>query len=230
MNNSVSFPPCPWARGVSPEPCSLLDEQKALLSHTSPPTRREHMIRAENRRPLLLVEQVPPWAQDKYILSGYRSPTGSVADCFNSWTYLHNETGNIYTHMVPALCLVGGEILLYSCFKNSYPNATDADLFIFAMLLLAALTCMTFSTTYHTLMCHSYGLSDFWLHMDYIGIVGLIVGNIMCGTYMAFYCLPSVIWLHWGVVMLFPLFRTSLPTYFLGFVRLQYKPKVFDTC
>lgn len=147
---------------------------------------------------LLSFDEIPPWIQDnEYILHGYRPPSNSIAKSVASWTYVHNETGNIFTHMIPAICFLAAEILLYRYFRVFYPEASETDRLVFAFLFFAAILCMGLSTAYHTLMNHSARVSELWLRIDYVGIVGLILGNILSGTYMVFYCerkLQAVYW------------------------------------
>ena len=156
---------------------------------------------------LLSYDDIPEWSQDnEFILYGYRPASNSVVDCFLSWTYVHNETANIYTHFLPALCFALMEIFGYKYFTAHYPDATTTDRLVFTFFLLAAVACLGLSTTYHTLMNHSAEVSHFWLRMDYVGIVGLILGDIVSGTYVVFYCQSSIRTVYWGMVVLFSSF------------------------
>lgn len=45
------------------------------------------------------VENMPQWCvHDSFVTEGYRRLTRSWRGCFLSLAYLHNESGNIYTH------------------------------------------------------------------------------------------------------------------------------------
>lgn len=170
-------------------------------------------VRGVDRFFLFAYDQLPEWSQDnEYILNGYRPPSNSVVECLHSWTYLHNETANIYTHFLPALFFAVVEIFGYLHFKALYPEATTTDLLVFAFFLLATVTCLGLSTTYHTLMNHSAEVSHFWLRMDYVGIVGLILGDIVSGTYVVFYCQSSIRAFYWGMVV-YSYFPFILPRY-----------------
>ena len=47
--------------------------------------------------------ELPSWQQDnQYILSGYRPQSNSFKRSFKSLAYLHNETVNVYSHLIPA--------------------------------------------------------------------------------------------------------------------------------
>ena len=48
--------------------------------------------------PLLHVDEVPPWQRRDFIVTGYR-PMLSIFNAFLSIFFLHNESGNIWTHL-----------------------------------------------------------------------------------------------------------------------------------
>uniref|UniRef100_H3AV51 Progestin and adipoQ receptor family member 4 n=1 Tax=Latimeria chalumnae TaxID=7897 RepID=H3AV51_LATCH len=48
----------------------------------------------------------PPYLQfNKFVLTGYR-PACTVQECLRSLFYLHNELGNIYTHVLYIMCFI----------------------------------------------------------------------------------------------------------------------------
>jgi len=50
---------------------------------------------------LLPYDEIPKWLQDNsYIHHGYRPESKSTRACFASWLYLHNETVNIFSHLI----------------------------------------------------------------------------------------------------------------------------------
>ena len=154
-----------------------------------------------NPKKLLEYDEIPLWHQDnKYILSGYRPETNSTKMCFASWFYIHNETANIYSHLVPAIAALIAETMLFRFFQVRYPASTMADRVVFAIFLLAAAVCLGMSSSYHTLMNHSASTSNLWLRFDYVGIVILIIGNFIPGTYMVFYCEPTLQKVYWSMV------------------------------
>src|ERR1700742_3578432 len=63
-------------------------------------------------RRLLHWDELPLWQRDNHhIHTGYRPASNSFAVSFHSLTYVHNETVNIYTHLLPALCCVPVAVL-----------------------------------------------------------------------------------------------------------------------
>lgn len=51
-------------------------------------------------------DEVSEWQRDnKYILSGYRPEKADYREILTSLTFLHNETCNVYTHLIGVLLL-----------------------------------------------------------------------------------------------------------------------------
>ncbi|EXK23757.1 hypothetical protein FOMG_19483, partial [Fusarium oxysporum f. sp. melonis 26406] len=48
---------------------------------------------------------IPEWRRDKYILGGYRPLEADYLQVIKSLSYLHNETCNVYTHLIGSLLL-----------------------------------------------------------------------------------------------------------------------------
>lgn len=169
-----------------------------LMAEVEEPTTPSTSKRERNRPDLLSYDEIPEWYQDNdFIRHGYRPESNSARVCLASWLYLHNETVNIYSHLLPAVLFLAAEGVLYRHFQASYPNATIGDRLIFAFFLLTAATCLGMSTTYHTLMNHSIHVSHLWLRLDFVGIIVLTVGDFVSGIYMVFYCEPILQRIYW---------------------------------
>ena len=151
-------------------------------------------------RRLLSNSQVPLWYTDSFILTGYRPVTHSVKFCFNSLTYLHNETVNIYSHLIPAFCAVILASLMSSYFRATFPKATRSDRLAFEVYLATSTVCFAVSSLYHTLLCHSRYYRDLWVRLDYVAIVFQILGSFVSGIYIGFYCEPQLQKLYWSIV------------------------------
>ncbi|KAL2214012.1 adiponectin receptor protein [Sarocladium strictum] len=162
------------------------------------------IIRVRSHRPniansnagvlLLTIDKIPSWYGDNpYIHNYYRPVFASVTPCFQSWLYLHNQSANIYTHLIPgilALFLNGG---LFWLFKEYYPDATFWDRAVFHVYLTSCSLCFGTSAAYHTLLCHSHEFADLWVRLDYVSISVLILGSFVPGLYMGFYCEPLLL-------------------------------------
>ena len=124
------------------------------LAHSSPVSR------------LLGVEQVPGPQQSPAITSGYRRRLG-YGDCFRSVFSLHNETVNIWTHLLGFLCFL---VLMVKDLAWAQEHIRDiADYGATALQLLTYQVCMLASSLFHTLSCHESGPR--WLSLDQASIL-----------------------------------------------------------
>ncbi|CAH0024523.1 unnamed protein product [Clonostachys rhizophaga] len=111
------------------------------------------------RPTLLSFKEMPEWFQqdnNQWILHGYRPISGSVRASFRSWWYLHNETVNIYSHLIPAVLFLLGEWYIMQHLSRKYARVTSTDLVAFSFFILPATICYAFSALYHTSMNYSY--------------------------------------------------------------------------
>lgn len=94
-------------------------------------------VKAAKPPPLVLSYlDIPEWYQDnEHILYGYRPLTDSWTRCFASWFHVHNETFNIFSHLVPAVCSIFCGVFLYLFFPVRWPNATTGDQVVFGFFL-----------------------------------------------------------------------------------------------
>ncbi|POR38243.1 Adiponectin receptor protein [Tolypocladium paradoxum] len=167
------------------------DGAAAASSRPKPPERPKSRIGSGI---LLPIDKVPEWyGENPYIRSGYRPVFSAVAPCFRSWTYVHNQSANIFTHLVPGVLALVANAALVRCFSAWYPAATLADRLVFHVYLTACALCFGVSATYHTLLCHSRECADLWVRIDYVSISVLILGSFVPGLYMGFYCEPLLL-------------------------------------
>jgi adiponectin receptor len=113
---------------------------------------------------------------------------GSAAECWYSLFYFHNETCNIWTHLLGFIGLFSvGTYELF--FSDRMANVPLKDQFVFVVFILAACKCLMCSTVWHTLS----GISNLKVYrqvacLDYVGISVLICASIMLCEYYGFYC------------------------------------------
>ncbi|WRT63932.1 uncharacterized protein IL334_000859 [Kwoniella shivajii] len=146
-----------------------------------------------------------PWQMDNpHIHTGYRRPTGSIRACISSiFGYIHNESGNILTHLTGA---IGFMIILINHLSTStLGRSSSIDMLEFvpmAVYLCSAISCLGMSTAFHTLNSHSKKISDRAHRCDYAGILLLAVGTILPVIYYAFH--GDVYWqlIHSAVIIL----------------------------
>ncbi|KAL7961349.1 mPR-like GPCR protein [Trichoderma compactum] len=150
-------------------------------------SRNENVRTSKTTRRLLTAGEVPSWYAHKLF-------------CFESLWYLHNETLNIYTHLVPAGIAVVGNYGLHLYFGSHYPNASWKDQLVFHIYLSTSIICYGISSLYHMLLCHSEMWSGLWARLDYSAIVFQILGSFISGIYIGFYCEPNLQRLYWTMV------------------------------
>ncbi|XP_024085807.1 progestin and adipoQ receptor-like protein 1 isoform X2 [Cimex lectularius] len=131
-------------------------------------------------------EELPEWLRsNEYVRHGYRHQIKSVVACFKTIFSRHNETGNIWTHLIGTLMfsvyLVG--------FAYQYLGIIPfLDYLAIMFFFVGAILCFFLSTLYHTLMCHSEALVNAFARLDYIGINILITCSHIPWIYYSFYC------------------------------------------
>ncbi|KAJ9632353.1 hypothetical protein H2203_000758 [Taxawa tesnikishii (nom. ined.)] len=91
----------------------------------------------------VLWSELPSWQQDNhYITSGYRPESNSYRLSASSLSYLHNETVNIYTHLIGAVIALIGSGVLYHSLRARYEHATREDVYVFSCFFLGAVACL----------------------------------------------------------------------------------------
>ncbi|THU77468.1 HlyIII-domain-containing protein [Dendrothele bispora CBS 962.96] len=142
---------------------------------------------------LLSYHELPLWRQDNpSILTGYRTETYSWIRCAKGLIIWHNESVNIWTHLLGAIATVIVVIVSYSQAGFLGKNSSSLDSAELALFLIGALVCFTCSTVFHSCACHSENVSSFMNRVDYLGILVLGTLNYMPTFYYAFYCDPTV--------------------------------------
>ncbi|XP_028825816.1 progestin and adipoQ receptor family member 4 [Denticeps clupeoides] len=118
-----------------------------------------------NRPRLLDFKNSPPHLQfNRYVLSGYR-PVSTFQECLRSLFYVHNESGNIYTHGIPFVCF----LLLMPL---SIPWSQKDAGWICVVHYMACLSPTVGSVLYHLFMNHKGGpaIYDILLSLDMFGV------------------------------------------------------------
>ncbi|KAH8695326.1 putative hemolysin-III channel protein Izh2 [Talaromyces proteolyticus] len=156
---------------------------------------------AEAIRRLLHWDELPAWLRDNHhIHTGYRPASSSFLGSFQSLTYIHNETVNIYSHLLPALVTIPAGFLLYQVLAPRYRTASNSDIAAFACFFVGAAFCLGMSATYHTISNHSPAVARIGNALDYVGIVSLITGSFIPTLYYGFYCEPSLRRVYWTMI------------------------------
>ncbi|KAL0478287.1 adiponectin receptor [Acrasis kona] len=140
----------------------------------------EHVKEPIDKLKLSPKEKETQYKSPLHALVGYRKmPVQSLSKCFWSSLTIHNDTGNIWTHLLPGL---------YFLYLAASTNRELADLelnyedraVLVGYLLFATVTWF-FSAAYHTFRAHSVAAYNFCLMCDLRGIILLLCGaNMLC--------------------------------------------------
>ena len=155
-------------------------------------------------------DDLPHWLRDNpSIQTGYRPPSSSFTASLSSIMHLHNETVNIWTHLLGSVLFLILAVTLYSNVASRYPTATVADISAFSAFFAGATGCLGMSAAYHTISNHSEGVAGWGNRADYVGIIGLIVGSFVASCYYGFLCEPFLQHIYWTMVRLLWFSATS---------------------
>lgn len=139
--------------------------------------------------PLCTIEQCPKYLQDnRFILGGYRRGY-STAMCLRSIFSLHNQTGNVWTHLIGFFVL----LLLSVHVVHVLIQPHLSHYVVFTIFSLGNLLCMLFSTMFHLFIGHhSVAVHDRLMSLDYFGITCLVVASFVPPCYYVFHCHPQL--------------------------------------
>ncbi|TPX51030.1 hypothetical protein SeMB42_g02037 [Synchytrium endobioticum] len=173
------IPTPPPAKGTEPSP---------LLAHEQPDAIEKALT--------TVYEKMPHWVQDNAsIRSGYRYIENSYHECAKSLFFLHNETMNVWTHLLGSLSFIGlafGTIYAAGPWSNAMEKASWLDVVMWSCFFIGAIGCMGLSAAFHLFACHSQDVASAWNKADYVGIVTLIVGSAIPAIYYGFLCSPTL--------------------------------------
>ncbi|KAF4460459.1 mPR-like GPCR [Fusarium albosuccineum] len=153
---------------------------------------------------LLLWDDLPAWRRDNsFIRSGYRQSHGSYTHSLSSLFYLHNESVNIWSHLLGAAVFLVSAAYVDRVVRPRYASSSINDVVVFACFFGGAVLCLGMSATFHALSNHSETVAKWGNKLDYTGIVALIVGSYVPALYYGFFCLPQLMTVYlWLISML----------------------------
>lgn len=129
-----------------------------------------HLETKASRTLTVLWNDLPTWLQDnQHIHSGYRPASNSYRKSLASLTHLHNESVNIYTHLVGAGLALLAAVYAYAALRPRYEQATRQDVWVFACFFGGAVACLGMSAAYHTVSNHSERVARMGNRLDYLG-------------------------------------------------------------
>lgn len=182
--------------------------------HTEPPSFSENLQSAERKikkNILLLWDELHPWQQDNsHIHSAYRPASSSFRASLSSLFYLHNETVNIYTHLIGAIFISLSSVIIYNTLAPRYPSASRDDVIAFACFFAGAAACLGMSATFHTISNHSHAVGSIGNKLDYIGIVFLIWGSVVPSMHYGFCGLDQLQRTYWTMISILAVGCTAI--------------------
>ncbi|KAK2791460.1 hypothetical protein FQN53_002569 [Emmonsiellopsis sp. PD_33] len=185
--------------------------QRISPAHSERPLKRPAIKQPKIKYQLLSASEVPSWyAHNPFLRTGYRPVNGSARRCLNSLRFTHNETVNIYSHLIPAAIALASNGFLHLYFHDRYPTASLVDRLAVHFYLTTSVLCFGVSSIYHTLVCHSEAHSDLWARLDYVAIILQTVGSFVSGIYVTFYCKPGLQKLYWTMTGVLGLVSTII--------------------
>ncbi|WFD31019.1 inc metabolism membrane protein [Malassezia sp. CBS 17886] len=150
---------------------------------------------ANGGRELIHYQKLPTvWRNNDLILTGYRFiPLDNWSRLLRSIFEIHNETGNIHTHL-------GGLVLIALLFWFTAaldPLTTPVDRAIQTVYLIAAAKCLVCSVSWHVMMgCADKAWFQCFACIDYTGISWLVAASLLTLVYNGFYCQPFLAGLY----------------------------------
>ena len=130
-----------------------------------------------------------------FILGGYRTRVGFFG-CMKSVFLLHNETINIWSHLIGFMFFAGlfvhDLVLVIPTVTDDGTQITKTDFAILCTLLICYQATMVLSSLYHTFECHSsQEVSNACFALDILGITLGLMATYLSGIYYAFWCEPG---------------------------------------
>lgn len=136
----------------------------------------------------MTASDTPTWIRSPYITQGYRF-NFSALDCLQSLTQWHNETCNVWTHLIGMFLFMGTGIYRFEVSLHEAPLPYQLAFFSF---YAAVSICMLFSAAYHLFGC----LGEAWhvslYRLDMTGICLMVFGSYLPALVIAFSCYPHL--------------------------------------
>ncbi|KAL8790248.1 MAG: hypothetical protein Q9195_006471 [Heterodermia aff. obscurata] len=144
------------------------------------------------------ISDQPEWYKDNdHVHTGYRPITNSYPLSLRSLLSIHNETGNIYSHLLAALWTLLLPLISYPYAKEAYPTANTDDWLVLGLFFLGGFLCYSCSVAYHVFSNHSHAVHDLWLRVDLFGITAVTAGCFPPGMWYAFPCMERRTRIWW---------------------------------
>jgi len=135
------------------------------------------------------IDYAMPCVHTPYITIGYRVDYDHL-QCLLSLFTLHNETMNIWSHLIGFICTVIAGISI--CMEFQEKELPFYGRMAFATYIVGAAVCLLFSAVYHTFGCISALHQQWLLVLDLGGVACLTGGSLFVWIVYGFHCMPSL--------------------------------------
>jgi len=133
---------------------------------------------------LVTFDDIPDWcSNNSHIHYGYRKTHLSYKNLLKSVFSIHNETFNIWTHLIGIFLFIG--VTMYYISTNFGNGISIIPINIF---LCSVIICFTNSVIMHTFYPHSKDCCTILCNLDYSGIFLMILGGYVAFLHYEFYC------------------------------------------
>ena len=133
-------------------------------------------------------DELPEWYQDnKHIIRGYRSWNRNYLYYLKSILKCHNETLNIWTHLLGSIIFIFLTIYTFRYNFNLYSEYLGDTISMF-LFLFSSITCFSLSSLMHCFYPKSNNTCKCLLLGDYYGIIFLMLCSYNVFIYYLFYC------------------------------------------
>lgn len=113
---------------------------------------------------------------------------------------MHNETVNIYSHIIGAILFLSLPFYIFSTeVPPRYKIATPVDVVVCSIYFIGVGICFALSTIFHTFMSHSEAAYTLGIKLDYQGILLLMWGSTIPLAYYSFPCRTGLQVAYWMV-------------------------------
>jgi adiponectin receptor len=158
---------------------------------------------------LVKITDLPAWYEvNPYVLTGYRPPMG-FWDTLGTLGQWHNETLNIYTHLLPGIYYLAYLLL-------STPECSEDCRYLYYTGYSAAAIMGLTSAMGHVLYSSSPWFNQMAWRLDFIGVIAINSMHLFSDTFIVCRILLNSALLYYGVVsveiawVLFVLYRICL--------------------
>lgn len=136
--------------------------------------------------------ELPVWQHDnEYIISGYIRETRNMSKTFKTLFYLHNESINIYSHLIPSIMIIINLFIIKLIKIEKYETTNTIDYLIIDIFYIGSLICYSMSSIFHCIKAHSLEVAKFGNKLDYLGIIILIITSNVSILYYGYYEHPE---------------------------------------